>query len=49
MTNEDLNRPALIKAGVALAAVAVLANIPYGALIALFDYDDVLRRPASEP
>jgi len=48
MTNEEFNRPALIKAGVALTAVAVLANIPYGALIALFDYDDVLRRPASE-
>lgn len=48
MTQEQLNRPALIKAGAALAAVAVLANIPYGALIALFDYDDVLRRPAGE-
>ena len=48
MTNEGLNRPALIKAGIVLAAVAVLANIPYAALIALFDYDDVLRRPAGE-
>ena len=43
MTNEGLNRPALIKAGIVLAAVAVLANIPYAALIALFDYDDALR------
>ncbi len=48
MTNEGLNRSALIKAGIALSAVAVLANIPYAALIALFDYDDVLRRPAGE-
>lgn len=48
MIPEDLNRPALIKAGIALSAVAVLANIPYAALIALFDYDDVLRRPAGE-
>ena len=48
MIAEDLNRPALIKAGIALSVVAVIANIPYGALIALFDYDDVLRRPAGE-
>jgi len=48
MTYEGPNRRALIGAGAALAAVAVLANIPYGALIALFDYDDVLRRPAGE-
>ncbi|HOY76651.1 MAG TPA: DUF4386 domain-containing protein [Hyphomonadaceae bacterium] len=48
MITEDLNRPALIKAGIALSVVAVLANIPYGALIVLFDYDDVLRRPAGE-
>lgn len=48
MTNEALDRPALVKAGVALATVAVLANVPYSALIALFDYDDVLRRPAGE-
>lgn len=48
MTHEVPNRRALIGAGAALAAVAVLANIPYGALIALFDYDDVLRRPAGE-
>ena len=48
MTTEIFNRPAMIKAGLALAAVAVLANVPYGALIALFDYDDVLRRPAGE-
>lgn len=48
MGNETFNRSAAIKAGVTLAAVAVLANIPYGALIALFDYDDVLRRPAGE-
>lgn len=45
---QEVNRPALMKAGIALAAVAVLANIPYAALIALFDYDDVLRRPAGE-
>jgi len=48
MTNEIFNRPAMMKAGIVLAAVAVLANIPYAALIALFDYDDVLRRPAGE-
>lgn len=48
MTADTFNRPQLIKAGIALAAVAVLANIPYSALIALFDYDDVLRRPAGE-
>ena len=48
MKSEELNRPALRKAGIALATVAVLANIPYVALIALFDYDDVLRRPAGE-
>lgn len=35
-------------AGLALAAFAVLANVPYAALIALFDYDDVLRRPPGE-
>lgn len=46
--SQEMNRSALMKAGVALAAVAVLANIPYAALIALFDYDDVLRRPAGE-
>lgn len=34
--------------GIALAAFAVLANVPYSALIALFDYDDVLRRPPGE-
>lgn len=45
---QEFNRPALMRAGIALAAVAVLANIPYAALIALFDYDDVLRRPAGE-
>ena len=45
---QEANRPALMKAGVALATVAALANIPYAALIALFDYDDVLRRPAGE-
>ena len=48
MTPEIFNRPAMLKAGFALAAVAVLANVPYGALVALFDYDDVLRRPAGE-
>ncbi|MFT3809784.1 MAG: DUF4386 family protein [Micropepsaceae bacterium] len=35
-------------AGIALAAFAVLTNVPYSALIALFDYDDVLRRPSGE-
>ncbi|MDZ4760491.1 MAG: DUF4386 domain-containing protein, partial [Alphaproteobacteria bacterium] len=35
-------------AGIVLAVVALAANIPYTALIMLFDYDDVLRRPAGE-
>ena len=48
MTSEAFDRPALMKAGIALATVAVLANVPYSALIVLFDYDDVLRRPAGE-
>ena len=48
MHTEGLDRSALIKAGIALSAVALLSNIPYAALIALFDYDDVLRRPAGE-
>jgi hypothetical protein len=37
-----------MRAGIALVVVAAGANIPYAALIALFDYDDVLRRPAGE-
>lgn len=48
MSTETFNRPALLKAGIALAVVAVFANFPYSALITLFDYDDVLRRPAGE-
>ena len=46
--SEQMNRPAAIHAGIALAVVAVVANFPYAALIELFDYDDVLRRPAGE-
>ncbi len=42
------NRSKWIGAGLALSAVAVVSNAPYSALIALFDYDDVLRRPAGE-
>lgn len=38
----------LALAGIALTAFALYAAIPYSALIALFDYDDVLRRPAGE-
>ena len=38
------NRSKWIGAGLALSAVAVVSNAPYSALIALFDYDDVLRR-----
>lgn len=38
----------LFAAGAALAGFALVVNIPYAALIALFDYDDVLRRPAGE-
>ena len=37
-----------IGAGIALAFVALASNAPYAALISLFDYDDVLRRPAGD-
>jgi Domain of unknown function (DUF4386) len=49
-TNEKTSREAAgekkawIGAGLALGAVALISNAPYSALIALFDYDDVLRR-----
>lgn len=48
MKADGLNHSAVFKAGIALSAVALLSNVPYAALIALFDYDDVLRRPAGE-
>lgn len=35
---------AWVGAGIALGAVALVSNAPYAMLIALFDYDDVLRR-----
>jgi hypothetical protein len=38
------DKKAWIGAGLALGAVALVSNAPYSALIALFDYDDVLRR-----
>jgi hypothetical protein len=47
-THPPIDRPAWILAGLVLAAVAVLSNLPYLSLIDLFDYDDVLRRPAGE-
>lgn len=46
--SETMSKPAAMQAGIALAVVAVAANFPYAALIELFDYDDVLRRPAGE-
>ncbi|HVY88492.1 MAG TPA: DUF4386 domain-containing protein [Hyphomonadaceae bacterium] len=48
METETFNRKAAIWAGMALVTVSIGANIPYSALISLFDYDDVLRRPAGE-
>lgn len=42
------NRRAVIAAGASMAFFALAANVPYTALMALFDYDDVLRRPAGE-
>lgn len=42
------NRKAWIGAGIALGAVALVSNAPYSMLIALFDYDDVLRRTPGE-
>ena len=48
MTDPTPAARAVFAAGLALAAFAIAANGPYAALIALFDYDDVLRRPAGE-
>jgi hypothetical protein len=47
-TKTSTNKKAWIGAGVALAGVALISNAPYSALIALFDYDDVLRRTPGE-
>jgi len=42
------DRSAWVRAGAVLAIVALAANIPYTALIVMFDYDDVLRREPGE-